>query len=132
MTEFEYADRLAELLASLQNDVMQPLRSRLGKLTEHMEMVIQKYLRHDYASIRDYNHTANEVAEPFRFLVIFDFPTNFNDSAIHRLVSIIRNGPRCGIFTLLVRNTAKPLPYGFNFDAELRPLAFTPYHQLAH
>jgi len=67
-------------------------------------MVIQKYLRNDYPSIRDYNHMANEVAEPFRFLVVFDFPTNFNDSAIRRLVSITRNGPRCGIFTLLVRN----------------------------
>lgn len=110
----------------------QHIEQQLGKLTEHMEMVIQKYLRHDYASIRDYNLTANEVAEPFRFLVVFDFPTNFNDSAIHRLVSIIRNGPRCGIFTLLVRNTSKSLPYGFNFDAELRPLAFTPYLQLAH
>lgn len=110
----------------------QHIEQQLSKLTEHMEMVIQKYLRHDYPSIRDYNHTANEVAEPFRFLVVFDFPTNFNDSAIHRLVSIIRNGPRCGIFTLLVRNTAKSLPYNFNFDAELRPLAFTPYHQLAH
>jgi hypothetical protein len=110
----------------------QHIEQQLGKLTEHMEMVIQKYLRHDYPSIRDYNQTANEVAEPFRFLVVFDFPTHFNDSAIHRLVSIIRNGPRCGIFTLLVRNTAKSLPYGFDFDAELRPLAFTPYHQLAH
>ena len=110
----------------------QHIEQQLGKLTEHMEMVIQKYLRHDYASIRDYNQTANEVAEPFRFLVVFDFPTNFNDSALHRLVSILRNGPRCGIFTLLVRNTAKSLPYGFDFDAELRPLAFTPYHQLAH
>lgn len=110
----------------------QHIEQQLGKLTEHMEMVIQKYLRHDYASITDYNHAAKEVAEAFRFLVIFDFPTNFNDSALHRLVSIIRNGPRCGIFTLLVRSTAKPLPYGFNFDAELRPFAFAPYHQLAH
>jgi hypothetical protein len=108
----------------------QHIEQQLGKLTEHMEMVIQKYLRHDYASIRDYNLMANEVAEPFRFLVIFDFPTNFNDSAIRRLVSIIRNGPRCGIFTLLLRNTAKSLPYGFNFEAELRPLAFNPCQEL--
>lgn len=37
MTEFEYSDRLAELLASLQNDVMQPLRLRLNELTATAE-----------------------------------------------------------------------------------------------
>jgi hypothetical protein len=110
----------------------QHIEQRLNQLTAHINTVIQKYLRNDYASIRDYNLAANEVAEAFRFLVIFDFPANFNDSALDALVKIIHNGPRCGVFTLLVRNTAKPLPYGFNFDAELRALAFAPYHQLAH
>ena len=95
----------------------------------HINTVIQKYLRNDYGSIRDYNLAADEVAEAFRFLVIFDFPANFNNSALDALVKIIHNGPRCGVFTLLVRNTAKPSPYGFNFDAELRPLAFTPDQQ---
>ena len=37
MTEFEYADRLGELLASLQNDVMQPVRFRLKEITASTE-----------------------------------------------------------------------------------------------
>lgn len=102
----------------------QHIDQQLTELTEHMETVIQKYLRTDFASIRDYNLQAHEVAEPFRFLVIFDFPVSFSESAARRLVSIVRNGPRCGVFTFIIRDTSKPLPYGFNLS-ELEQAATT-------
>ena len=41
MTEFEYADRLAELLASLQNDVMKPVRARLKEIAINAEESLQ-------------------------------------------------------------------------------------------
>ena len=47
----------------------------LADTVAHMENVIQKYLRNDYNSIQDYNRAAGEIAEPFRFIVINDFPT---------------------------------------------------------
>lgn len=93
---------------------VQHIEQQLADLTEHMETVIQKYLRTDFATIREYNAQAHEVAEPFRFLVIFDFPVNFSETAARRLVSIVRNGPRCGVYTFVIRDTSKPLPYGFN------------------
>lgn len=94
----------------------QHIEQQLTELTEHMETVIQKYLRTDFASIQEYNAQAHEVAEPFRFLVIFDFPVSFSEAAARRLVSIVRNGPRCGVYTFVIRDTAKPLPYGFNLN----------------
>ncbi|MEA2599539.1 MAG: segregation ATPase FtsK/SpoIIIE, family [Acidobacteriota bacterium] len=104
----------------------QHIEQQLTELTEHMETVIQKYLRTHFASIRDYNAQAHEVAEPFRFLVIFDFPVSFSEAAARRLVSIVRNGPRCGVYTFVVRDTAKPLPYGFNLsDLEQAATIFT-------
>jgi TPR repeat protein len=90
------------------------IEQQLTELTEHMETVIQKYLRKDFATIRQYNQAAQEVAEPFRFLVVFDFPVNFTESSARRLVSIVRNGTRCGVHTFILRDTAKALPYGFN------------------
>jgi S-DNA-T family DNA segregation ATPase FtsK/SpoIIIE len=39
---------------------------------------------------------------------------NFIESSARRQVSIVKNGPRCGVFTLILRDTAKALPYGFN------------------
>ena len=47
---------------------------RLADLTEHMETVIQKYLRNEFDTIDDYNAQAGELAEPYRFLVIGRLP----------------------------------------------------------
>ncbi len=92
----------------------QHIEQRLVELTEHMENVIQKYLRNTYATIEEYNEQAGEVAEPYRFLVIMNFPVNFSEEAARRLVSIVQNGPRCGVYTLIFYDTEQPLPYGFN------------------
>src|SRR5205085_1477632 len=35
------------------------------------------------------------------FLVVADFPVNFSDLAVRRLLSIVASGPRCGVFTLI-------------------------------
>ncbi|MHC4965227.1 MAG: hypothetical protein ACYTGE_09975, partial [Planctomycetota bacterium] len=45
------------------------IEQRLADLTEHMENVIQKYLRNEYATIALYNDEAGEIAEPYRFVV---------------------------------------------------------------
>jgi F0F1-type ATP synthase membrane subunit b/b' len=100
----------------------QHIEQQLTKLTEDMETVIQTFLRKQFASIQEYNKEHHEVAEPFRFLVIFDFPVNFTESAARRLVSIVKNGPRCGVYTLILMDSSKKLPYGFNIE-ELRQLA---------
>jgi hypothetical protein len=77
------------------------IEHRLADLTAHMEHVIQKYLRNQYASIDEYNAQAGEVAEPYRLLVISHFPTNFTVDAARRLASIVQTGPRCGVYTLI-------------------------------
>lgn len=88
------------------------IEARLTDLTEHMETVIQKYLRNEFASVEEYNERAGEVAEPYRFLVIADFPTNFNEQACKRLASIINSGPKCGVYTLIAHDTRQPMPQG--------------------
>jgi len=110
------ADHEDSLVTSRAWSEPQHIEQRLADLTEHMETVIQKYLRADYKTIYDYNDAAKEVAEPYRLLVVFDFPVNFSDTAARRLVSIARNGPRCGVYTFIVRDTDKPLPYGFSMS----------------
>ncbi|MEO6435903.1 MAG: FtsK/SpoIIIE domain-containing protein, partial [Tepidisphaeraceae bacterium] len=77
---------------------------RLADLTEHMETVIQKYLRNEFQTIDDYNAQAGELAEPYRFLVVADLPTNFSSESIRRLASIASTGARCGVYTLITRD----------------------------
>jgi len=91
----------------------QHIEQRLTDLTEHMENVIQKYLRNEFETIEEYNTMAGEVAEPFRILVVANFPTNFNDHALRRLVSIVNSGARCGVYALVLLDTKLGLPSGF-------------------
>lgn len=92
---------------------VQQIHHRLADLTEHMENVLQMYLRSEFADIEQYNASAGEVAEPYRILVVANFPVNFNEAAAERLLSIITSGPRCGVYTLLSLDLERDLPTGF-------------------
>jgi S-DNA-T family DNA segregation ATPase FtsK/SpoIIIE len=89
------------------------IEQRLADLSEHMENVIQKYLRNEFPTIEEYNRFAGEIAEPFRFLVAANFPAGFSDAAARRLTSIAASGPRCGVYTLLTVDMAEKMPEGF-------------------
>jgi DNA segregation ATPase FtsK/SpoIIIE, S-DNA-T family len=90
------------------------IEKRLADLTEHMETVLQAYLRNEYATLDDYNREAGEVAEPYRILVVANFPTNFTEVALRRLVSIAEGGLKCGVFVLISVDEAGEFPRGFS------------------
>ncbi len=103
------------------------IEQRLADLSAHMENVIQKYLRNQYASIEDYNTQAGEVAEPYRVLVVANFPVNFTPGAARRLTSIITSGASCGVCTLLSADESQRMPDGFRL-ADLEPHCITLPH----
>ena len=86
------------------------IERKLSELTEHMEKVIQKYLRNRYNAIDEFNREAGQMAEPYRFLVIADFPTGFSEMALERLASIVSSGVRCGVYTLILHDEWQKLP----------------------
>ena len=92
------------------------IEARLADLTEHMENVLQKYLRNEFETIEAYNESAGEVAEPYHILVISDFPAKFSEIAGRRLTSIINSGPRCGVYTIMNLDPSKPLPHNFTLE----------------
>ncbi|MBG79833.1 MAG: cell division protein FtsK, partial [Phycisphaerae bacterium] len=87
---------------------------QLLDITDHMQNVIQTYLRNDYETIEEYNQHAGQIAEPYHFLVIADFPVNISEQSSKRLMSIIRSGTRCGVYTILLRDLRRPLPPGIH------------------
>ncbi len=104
------ADHDDQLVTSRIWTTPEQIDQRLADLTEHMETVIQKYLRNEFETIDDYNAQAGELAEPYRFLVIADFPNGFEGDAWRRLISIARTGARCGVYTLILRDIRQSLP----------------------
>ena len=97
----------------------QQFEEKLAELNEHMEKVIQMYLRNEYATIADYNAEAGSVAEKYHFLVIASFPVNFTDTAAKRLRNIATSGARCGVFTIIHWDQRNVVPADFVPD-ELR------------
>jgi len=92
---------------------------KLAELNEHMEKIIQMYLRNEYATIAEYNARAGSVAEKYHFLVIASFPVNFSETAARRLRNIAASGARCGVFTFIQWDQRNALPQDFVPD-ELR------------
>jgi len=95
------------------------IEQKLADLNEHMEKVIQMYLRNEYQTIAEYNEQAGVIAEKHYFLVVADFPAGFTDTAAKRLLSIAASGARCGVYTLIHWDQRQPLPAEFIPD-ELR------------
>lgn len=92
------------------------IEGRLADLEAHMATVKQKYLGVRYQSIEQYNQDAGEVAEPYRVLVVADFPSRFSDIAAQRLVSIATNGPATGVYVLAMADVAQKMPYNFDLS----------------
>jgi len=90
------------------------IEQQLADLSAHMETVIQKYLRNRYETMEDYNREAGEIAEPYRLLVVANFPVNFTEQSAQRLINIASNGPRTGVYVLVVVDMAQEMPYKFN------------------
>jgi hypothetical protein len=108
------ADFDEQLIASRIWTDSQQIEEQLTRLTAHMETVLQKYLRNEFATIHEYNAQAGEMAEPFQVLVVANFPANFSEAAARKLVSIATSGPRCGVYTLLSVDRKQRMPANFD------------------
>jgi energy-coupling factor transporter ATP-binding protein EcfA2 len=90
------------------------IEERLEELAGHIATITQNVLRTKYETIEDFHADAGDVAEPYRFLVVINFPHNFTERSMRELVSILSNGPRAGVLCAIVVDTSAPMPYGFD------------------
>ena len=86
----------------------------LKRTEQHISFVTQKYLQGRYESITDYNTAAGEVAEPYRILVLFDFPKGFSNTGkwhdgdlYDRISRIAAVGRRAGVFVFVLTNNSR-------------------------
>jgi S-DNA-T family DNA segregation ATPase FtsK/SpoIIIE len=98
------------------------LKRLLSEQTSHIELVIQKYLRAEYATLEEFNDAAGEIAEPYRLLVVFDFPERFDEVAYAELRRVLENGPRCGLGAIIVSSDSAAAPHGVDINALPRSL----------
>ena len=89
---------------------------QLNLLSDHLEKVLQKYLRNEFESLEAYNQHAGEVAEPYHVLIVANFPAGLSDHAMRKIRTIATTGPRCGVYTLLSIDNGLKLPGDFQAE----------------
>ena len=92
------------------------IEQQLADLSEQMQTIIQKYLKREFETMEEYNQQAGNIEEPYRLLVVNNFPANFTTDALRHLVNIATIGPRCGVYTMIAIDDAQKLPHGFVID----------------
>lgn len=77
---------------------------RLQRINAQIDEFIQEKLGNRYKDILDYNINTPNRAEPITLLVIYDFPSGMDGRSIDLLTNILRNGNKCGVFTVICYN----------------------------
>lgn len=112
-----YTPLLREIYGGMVFTQQNDIENQLSILTRAIENVIQKYLQDKFTDIADYNLKTKEVPEPYRLLVVYNFPHGFNDTTASKLLNIIKSGPKSGVHTILINDRNAKLPYGTDWSA---------------
>lgn len=94
----------------------------LSEHVTHLETVVSKYLRGQFENIHDYNRSAGELAEPYRLIVIADYPRQFSDRAAEQLLTLVDNGPRSGVYVVFLYSPEDEPPHGLPFERLLQAM----------
>ena len=78
------------------------LNEILDGTLRHISMVVQKILTNKYPTLDDFNEQNSELAEPYKLLVLNDFPKSFDDYQLGKIKQILSSGPKCGVYTIII------------------------------
>lgn len=101
-------DDAARIIGDKVKTTPKELADLLVETEEHITIVTQKYLQGAFDSLTEYNVESQDVTEPYRLLILFDFPHgfsrdhNFDREQFDRLARIVTMGRRCGVYVMLV------------------------------
>ncbi|MBL7914382.1 MAG: hypothetical protein JNL49_04985 [Bacteroidia bacterium] len=104
-------------LASNQNS---DIENKLASVIRNIERIIQQCLQNKYADLAAYNNAIKDVQENYNLLVIYNFPNGFDDSAIKKILNIIKSGPKAGVNCIFINDRNAKTTYGLkwsDFDA---------------
>lgn len=93
------------------------IQTALSTLGSIIGGITQKRLANKYSSLEEYNDAAGRNRVPYRLLLISNFPSGFDPESCHTLLSIMKNGPRAGVHTVLHADSDHELPHGVEMAA---------------
>ncbi|MBE6612156.1 MAG: cell division protein FtsK [Ruminococcaceae bacterium] len=96
---------------------------RLRKINAQIDDFIQEKLGNRFRDILEYNRATPRRAEPVTLLMLYDFPAGMDGRSMDRLTSILRNGGKCGVYTVICRNPSVNFSRYDNMDDRMEQLA---------
>jgi hypothetical protein len=90
----------------------------LQDLKNSIPRIQAELLTTKYKDLNEYNSQVKHSRQPFQFLLIANFPTNFTSDSLQHLSGILKNGAKAGIYCIMSFDLSKNLPSydGFNWD----------------
>lgn len=77
---------------------------KLQEINNQIDDFILNKLGTRFRDILDYNLHTPTRAEPITLLVLYDFPGGMDGRCIDTLINILRNGNKCGVYTMICHN----------------------------
>ncbi|MBQ6980319.1 MAG: hypothetical protein IJQ07_06710 [Clostridia bacterium] len=100
----EFKKRCPEMFYEKVLTSQEEVRERLYNLNNYIDDFIQNKLGNKYQNIFEYNSNNPKDVAPTTLMVLYDFPKGFDEGNIVELKNILKNGSKCGIFTLIIHN----------------------------
>ncbi|GHT33626.1 hypothetical protein FACS189434_08200 [Bacteroidia bacterium] len=94
------------------------LKRALNAAKTEIPNTIQKVLGHKYLgkSLIDYNNEAGELAKPYHFIFITDFPQSFSKEHGESIDKIIKSGRQAGVFLIVSLDTSYQSQSSFDYN----------------
>lgn len=95
-------------------DDEQKITNGLNDIKNQVPVILSRQLQNKYIDLADYNEKISHSSQPFQFILIANYPRGFNQDSSDKLLNLIENGHKAGVYVLMSVNEILPLPYGIN------------------
>lgn len=96
----DFRKRLPEIFGEKIYTSQDMIYEKLQAINAQIDDFILNKLGTKYKDLLEYNLNTPNRAEPITLLVIYDFPGGMDGRCIDTLINILRNGSKCGVYTL--------------------------------
>ncbi len=90
-------------------------QEQLKHQIDEISRIISEHLSHSISSFEQLPKSVHEF-EPFELIEIANYPLEFENQDMKRLIKICRNGPSAGKYTVIHLDTRSPLPKTFELS----------------
>ena len=95
----------------------------LQEINTQIDDFTQNKLGAKYENILEYNQNTPKRSEAITLLLFYDFPKGMDARSVDMLISIIRNGSKCGIYTIICHNPEAQFSRYESIDDRLEQIA---------